>query len=133
MGGALMEDGFISLIVTMLPAFQELERRLDRDIGRRFNALNLFDIDENTTSGILGFLLDPTEAHGQNEVFLRLFIQRFVPEWQHTFNYSEAHKASTGEPIDLVISDGPHWLGVENKIFNAPEQPRQAARYLGLV
>jgi hypothetical protein len=125
-----MPEGFLSLIVTMLPAFREIEQRLDRETGRRFNAFNLFAMNEDATSGILAFLLDPNEAHGQNDVFLRLFIQQFVPEWQRAFNYPGAHRASTGELIDVVISDGPYWLGIENKIFNAPEQERQAGRYL---
>jgi hypothetical protein len=77
----------------------------------------------------LAFLLDPTEAHGQNDVFLRLFIQRFVPQWQREFNFSKAHRA-TLDFIDVVFSDCSHWLGIENKIFNAPEQPQQAKRYL---
>jgi hypothetical protein len=32
--------------------------------------------------------------------------------------------------IDVTICDGSHWLGIENKIFDAPEQNRQAERYL---
>jgi hypothetical protein len=118
-----MPEKFLSLIVTMLPAFQEIEQRLDRETGRRFNAFNLFAIDEIATSRILKFLLDPKEAHGQSDVFLKPFIQRFVPEWQHTFNHSKAHQAKTDQPIDAVISDGSHWLGIENKIFKAPESP----------
>ncbi len=125
-----MPEGFLSVIVTMLPALQEIEQRLDRETGRRFNAFNLFAMNENATSRILAFLLDPNEAHGQNDVFLRLFIRRFVPEWQRVFNYPKAHMAWTGQLIDVVISDGPHWLGIENKIFDAPEQERQAGRYL---
>ena len=128
--GATMPEGFLSLIVTMLPAFREIEKRLDRETGRRFNTFNLFATNENATSRILAFLLDPKDAHGQNDVFLRLFVQRFVPEWQRAFNYSVAHRALTGERIDVVISDGPHWLGIENKIFNAPEITRQAGKYL---
>jgi hypothetical protein len=125
-----MPEGFLSLIVTMLPAFREIERRLDREAGRRFNAFNLFSMDEPATSRILAFLLDPTEAHGQNDVFLRAFIRQFIPQWRQTFNYSEARRALTPELIDVVISDGLHWLGLENKIFNAQEQERQAGRYL---
>jgi len=114
----------------MLPAFREMEQRLDRETGRRFNAFNLFNTTEPATSRILAFLLDPKEAHGQNDVFLRPFIQRFVPAWQGTFDCPKAHMASTSERIDVVISDGSHWLGIENKIFDAPEQNRQAERYL---
>src|SRR5271166_3477529 len=127
----LMPEAFLSLIVTMLPAFRNVEQRLDRETGRRFNVFdNLFPMDERATSQILEFLLDPTEAHGQNDVFLREFIRQFIPEWQRTFKFPKAHKGSTRELIDVVISDGTHWLGIENKIFGAPEQERQAGRYL---
>ncbi len=122
-----MPEAFLSLIVTMLPAFWSIEQRLDRETGRRFNVFdNLFPMDERATSRILEFPLDPTEAHGQNDVFLREFIRQFVPKWQPTFNFPKAHKGSTHELIDVVITDGTHWLGIENKIFSAQEQTRQA-------
>jgi PD-(D/E)XK nuclease superfamily len=128
---ASMPEQFLSLVAAMLPAFQEIEKRLDRETGRRFNTFsNIFLPNEVTTSRILAFLLDPHEAHGQNEVFLRAFVRHFVPEWEGTFNYSEAHQESMGEPIDVLITDGRYWLGIENKIFGAQEQPRQAGRYL---
>jgi hypothetical protein len=41
-----MPERFLSLIVTMLPAFQEIEQRLDQEMGRRFNAFNLFAMNE---------------------------------------------------------------------------------------
>jgi hypothetical protein len=47
-----MPEGFLSLIVTMLPAFREIEQRLDRETGRRFNGFNLFATNENATSQI---------------------------------------------------------------------------------
>ena len=126
-----MPERFLSLIVTMLPALHKIEERLDRETGRRFNAFDsLFSTDERATSRILAFLLDPTQAHGQGDVFLRAFIQRFVPNWQSTFNFAKARTALTHELIDVVISDGLRWLGIENKIFDAEEQERQAGRYL---
>ncbi len=126
-----MPEAFLSLIVSMLPAFQEIEQRLDVETGRRFNVFdNLFETNENATSRILAFLLNPKEAHGQNNVFLRAFIRQFIPEWQDTFDFSKARRESTCERIDILISDGQHWLGIENKIFDAPEQERQAGRYL---
>jgi PD-(D/E)XK nuclease superfamily len=126
-----MSENFISLIVGLLPAFKEMERRLDRDTGRIFNIFeNLLSINEPFTSRILNFLLDPREAHGQGDLFVRAFIQRFVPEWQYSFGFSEVSKRQTTELIDVSISDGRYWLGVENKIFDAPEMKRQAGRYL---
>ena len=95
-----------------------------------FNAFKLFSPNENATSGLLDFLLNPKEAHGQNDVFLRLFIRQFVPAWQGQFAYLKARITSTSELIDVVVSDGFHWLGMENKIFDAQEQLDQAKRYL---
>ena len=79
---------------------------------------------------ILNFLLDASEAHGQGDLFVRAFIQRFIPEWQNSFNYSEARKKGTRQLIDVSISDGRYWFGIENKIFDAPEMERQVGRYL---
>ncbi len=78
----------------------------------------------------MAFLLDPREAHGQGDIFLRLFIARFVPEWTDAFRFDRAKPASTAERIDATLSDGTHWLCVENKIFDAPEQKGQVDRYL---
>src|SRR4051794_17070235 len=123
-------NAFLGQIVAMLPSLVGMKRQLDRETGHRFNAFNLFKTDEPATSRILTFLLDPKEAHGQGDVFLRLFIVRFVPEWVGAFRYDEAKPASTGQMIDAALSDGTHWLGIENKIFDALEQPCQVDRYL---
>jgi len=114
----------------MLPAFRAVEGRLDRETGRRFSVFDLFRTDEPATSRLLDVLLDPKGTHGQGALFLRLFINRFVPEWRDTFSCGLAKPATTKELIDVAISDNEHWLGIENKIFGAPEQKRQSDRYL---
>ena len=101
-----MPEAFLSLIVTMLPAFRSIEQRLDRETGRRFNVFDtLFPMDERATSRILEFLLDPTEAHGQNDVFLREFIRQFeaypVDSGSPTFSvFSGGNRAATRSPFD---------------------------------
>jgi hypothetical protein len=121
---------FLGQIVAMRPYVEGVKRQLDRETGRRFSAFNLFNTNENATSRVLAFLLDPKESHGQDDVFLRLFIERFVPEWTGAFRYDQAKPAWTAEKIDATLSDGTHWLGIENKIFDAQEQERQVDRYL---
>jgi hypothetical protein len=123
---------FLGQIVAMLPSLDGMKRQLDRETGRRFSAFTLFNTTEDATSRVLGFLLDPKETHGQGDVFLRLFIARFVPEWT-AFCYDQAKPASTTEKIDVTLSDGMHWLGIENKIFDAREQTRQVDRYLSAL
>lgn len=123
-------EGFLSQIVVMLPAFRAIEERLDRETGRSFNVFDFFGANETSTSRALCYLLDPKAGHGQESIFLRLFMERFVPEWANDFHYERAEPAKIGEHADLVISDGQHWLGIENKIFSAREQEKQVDRYL---
>ncbi len=51
----------------------------------------------------MSFLFDPKEAHGQGDVFLRLFIERFAPEWTGAFRYDQAKPAWTAERIDASL------------------------------
>lgn len=133
MARVAMVEQFLGLTVSLLPALQEIEQRLDREIGRRFNAFDFFIADDSReikTTRCLQFLLDRLESHGQGSVFLEALIRQFIPEWQNKFIYNTSCKAYVDEAIDLTISDGVHWLGIENKAFGAPEQQRQAGRYL---
>lgn len=123
-------ESLVNQVVAMLPALRAAEKRLDRETGRQFSVFDLFYTDEPATSRFLALLLDPRATHGQGDVFLRLFIRRFVPEWDDIFSYNEAKSAATDERIDVTISDGERWLGIENKIFYAPEQKTQTDRYL---
>jgi len=122
-------ETFLDYIADKLPHFKEVERDSDMRTGRRFNTFDLFNVNEEQTSKILKFLLDPNGAHGQGGRFLRLFIKRFIPDWED-FNCDVARMEKTDERIDVTISDGSYWLGIENKIFYAVDQPSQMGRYL---
>ena len=126
-------ESFLHQIIVMLPAFHAVEEHLDRETGHKFNVFNLTRTDEPAINRLLGTLLNPKEMHGQSDLFLRLFIDRFVPEWSDTFSYSRAKPASTSELIDVTISDDKHWLSIENKIFDAQEQKQQTDRYLNAL
>ena len=126
-----MPEKFISVIVELLPAIHDIEQRLDRNAGRAFNIfVNLWEANETVTSRILSFLLDANAAHGQGGSFIRAFVECFIPEWRSGFDFTKARRGSTSELIDVVITDGRYWIGIENKIFNAPEMKRQVGRYL---
>ena len=126
-------EEFLSQIVVTLPAFRAVEERLDREAGRSFNVFDLFGVNENSTSRALRCWLDPKAGHGQGSIFLRLFIKKFVPEWTDDFRYEQAQPAKIDERADLVMFDGKYWLGIENKIFAAPEQDKQVDRYLNAL
>lgn len=95
-------ENFLHQIIVLLPAFRALEKRLDWETGHRFNVFDLFKSDEPATSRFLGFLLNPKGAHGQGDRFLRLFVNRFVPEWRNAFSYGDARPITTEELIDFA-------------------------------
>src|SRR5947209_19667616 len=99
---------FLSQIVAMLPSLDAMKRQLDQETGRRFKAFDLFNTNEDATSRVLAFLIDPKETHGQGDAFLRLFIEGFVPEWSGQFRFDHAKRGSTGEKIDVSVTDGVH-------------------------
>jgi PD-(D/E)XK nuclease superfamily len=115
-----MPKALLSL-VAIIPALEAMERWLDRETGRRFNALDLFPINENATSSILAFLLDPRETHGQNDAFLRLFIRRFVPGRHVIANVKVSENGGTiHHPTSMILTpieihedtkpvDSSHW------------------------
>ena len=126
-----MPEKFISVIVELLPAIHDIEQRLDRNAGRAFNIFaNLWEVNETVTSRNLSFLLDANAAHGQGGSFIRAFVECFIPEWRSGFDFTKARRGLTSERIDVVITDGRYWIGIENKVFHAPEMQRQVGRYL---
>jgi hypothetical protein len=129
---------FLSQIVAMLPAFRAVERQLDKNNGRRFLASALFDPNENASSRILADLLDPNGSHGQEDIFLRLFISIFLPDWEDTFQYGKAkivceHMTDKNRRIDITLTDGNYWIGVENKFRGAGDQENQIGHYLAFL
>jgi hypothetical protein len=40
-----------------------------------------------------------------------------VPEWRDSYRYDQSRPAWTDQKIDVALSDGSHWLGIENKIY----------------
>lgn len=67
--------------------FREIKHRNDfhsrvNDIYRKqlaldFNPLDFVRWNENKVSEIIAFFLDPHEAHGQSDLYLRMFIEYF--------------------------------------------------------
>ena len=123
-------QNLLAQIATLIGSLEAADRQLDKEIGARFNVFSLFRADENAASRALAFLLDPKETHGQGDTFLRLFLKTFLPTWLGTFDTGRARRAFTSQLIDVTLTDGRYWLGIENKVFGAPEQKEQVDRYL---
>jgi hypothetical protein len=106
-----------------------------------FNVLRFLRDDENGLSNILADLLDPRGSHGQGGIFLMRFAAQIVPDW----NVSESDcAAATIETehrtnlignarrrIDILVCFGKQAiLGIENKLWDAPDQERQVSDYI---
>lgn len=96
---------------------------------------------ELTHSKVIASLLDPNGAHGQGVLFLRLFVETFLPGKFKDFDYESAmvevekdcgnidFDNENGGRIDIYIEDGNNnVIVIENKIF-ATDQPNQLGRY----
>ncbi|MDD2770337.1 MAG: PD-(D/E)XK nuclease family protein [Methylococcus sp.] len=132
---AIQEENFLAQVVTFLPFLRETETQLNRELGRGFNAFNLFNIDENASSRILAFLLNPCEKHGQGNTFLRSFLSAFISTWErlpldNVAIYVEYY-TNGGRRMDVLINiDGKYYIGIENKFKGASDQQNQVLDYL---
>jgi hypothetical protein len=99
---------------------------------------------EMTHSAFIAALLDPKGVHGQGTLFLRSFVDIFVPSMAESIDYESVKvevERSLGEEdvdkfddqisgrIDIYLEDkNNNVIVVENKIY-APDRPKQIARY----
>ena len=85
---------------------------------------------EETHSNILAWLLNPEEAHGLGDVFLRTFVKRvFDKELPVCFPVKVIRERQEGEDRpDIVVEGNNWWLVIENKI-DSTEQEKQTKRY----
>jgi hypothetical protein len=112
--------------------------------GENFNLLRILGKEhyENYHSAIISDLLNEKGSHGQDDLFLKLFVDMIKVrikndnEKRNLFNeinHFSNSKAQTEKPtsdgrIDVFISDSSQILIVENKI-GASHQPEQLRRY----
>ena len=127
---------FLSHVSVVSSVVSTAVGRLEASAGEQFNVMELagrifaHGIREEHTTRVMSFLLDPSESHNHGVTFLKPFIKTFAPDWMKTYDWERSSIVRTDELIDLVLTDGKHWLGIENKIFGAQEQETQSARYL---
>ena len=109
-----------------------LEDELDRQLARRFNALDYLRTDEMGLSRIIADLLDPKGKHGQGTMFLKLMLNKlsFGPNRSHTVRVDVEKTISGDRRLDVCVDiDGQHCLAIENKPY-AGDQHDQVKDYL---
>lgn len=121
---------------------QRAQAELDRRAATGFSLFDFFHEREEDLSRVFGGLLDPGGTHGQDDTFLRLFLDEVrevldgeVPGRFPSGNLSNSrvyleHRTNMERRIDIVVSvRGDTWIGIENKPW-AGEQPNQVSDYL---
>lgn len=120
-----------------LNALREVRTIYDERVAFAFNSINFFEPNENKTSEILAFFLDPQKEHGQKDVFLKAFLQYFklnrplelLLRGSKPIARRE-HRTDTNRRVDITVEfgDREYIVGIENKIW-AADQKNQVSDY----
>ena len=133
---------FFAELSPRLDTAKALDRQLDRQLARRFNAFDYVDTSETGLSRVIADLLNPAGRHGQGALFLETLLAglveiRYRPELGDLF--TKAVRVTTERGItnqrrldisaEIPDSDGMFCLVIENKPY-AGDQHRQVHDYL---
>lgn len=139
----------INQLLNEIQTISESYKRVAEATGENFNIFSVLQMDSDevkTHSRFLAELLNPKGSHGQNDVFLKKFVEITDTEKfdigngkTKNFDINNAKvdveffigqvTECTGGRIDILIRSGENVIMIENKIY-APEQPNQLLRYI---
>ena len=136
-------ERFFNELAPRLEAARTVERELDRQLARQFNAFDYLRPDELRLSKMIGDLLDHKGPHGQGHVFLRLLLDKvgfargadlrnsrvdveLLTENQGRLDVAVRWGVAA---VEVDVGGGRHCLAIENKPF-AGDQKDQIKKYL---
>lgn len=128
---------FFNELAPRLKTARVLERELDLQLARRFNALDYLLTDELGLSRIIADLLNPRGSHGQGVLFLKLLLDKIkLLPTQGNLGQAlvEVEKTIKGDRrLDICVriedDERKHCLAIENKPY-AGDQENQIKDYL---
>ena len=112
------------------------EKRVRGEMFNIFSVLGVTVDEVRLHSTFLATLLNPKADHGQGSNFLKAFAERFGFPLDSTSAQIKVEvekdigrvNDDRGGRIDILVSDGPRCIIIENKIY-AGDQPKQLTRY----
>ena len=126
-------ERFFNELAPRLEAARTVERELDRQLARQFNAFDYLRTDELGLSKMIGDLLDPEGPHGQGQIFLRLLLDKVGFDYDGGLRNSRVDVELPIEDqrrLDVAVHiDDRHCLAIENKPY-AGDQENQIRDYL---
>jgi hypothetical protein len=112
--------------------------------GERFNIFKILEMSTKEVklhSAFIAELLNPEGSHGQNDIFLKLFVKQLQTHHPDKFVFEESHASvkiehpigekteDSGGRIDILITNRKkQGIIIENKIY-AADQDNQLIRY----
>ena len=145
--GASMANNINQVVDSLISINQVIENfRVQREKNElydsnRFNPFQFLQTDEMGLSKILAFLLDPTETHGQGDLFLNSFLKfigkhQFLAYQKINIYREKITKETTKENrrhdifIEGLLDNKIAWvISIENKLQGAVDQPDQMHDY----
>lgn len=129
-------ERFFNELAPRLEGARKVERELDRQLARRFNAFVILEPNEAQLSRLIADLLGPKGKHGQGDIFLRGILDRLhkegfdlIGDLRNTRVYTE-RVIKGRRRLDIVVQiDDRRCLAIENKPF-AGDQQDQVKDYL---
>ncbi len=128
----------INQLLNEIQTISESYKRVAEATGENFNIFSVLQMESDevkTHSRFLAELLNPKGSHGQKDVFLKKFVERFGIEDFETENaevfvefYIGEVTPNSGGRIDILVRNKSDVVMIENKIY-ANEQPNQLTRY----
>lgn len=128
-------------LISQITAIKKQYDKIAELTGENFNIFKILGLTSNevrTHSAFLSELLNPKGSHGQKEVFLKLFCEKFnCLDFDYNSANVEVEKRiglinedySEGGNIDILITDNKrNAIIIENKIY-ANDQEKQMTRY----
>ena len=121
-------------LTAAIKTVEQVQRMYEPINAYRFNLFNFWHPGENKLSEILSFFLDPKEAHGQGDTFLKIFLEVYkLDQFITSFNHIQVkceHAITNQRRIDIFL----HFyadnfvIAIENK-FGAGDQQNQLRDY----
>ena len=146
-----MANNINQIVDSLISINQVIENfRLQREKNElydsnRFNPFQFLRTDEMGLSKILAFLLDPTETHGQGDLFLNSFLKfinkhQFLAYQKVNIYLEKITKEENNEKtnkngrhdifIEGLLDNKRSWvISIENKLQGAVDQPKQMHTY----
>ena len=118
----------LRLLLQKTKRSNEQLKKKNKSYSILFNPLFYWGIHETTNSRMLADLFSPIGNHGQEDLFLNLFLKQVGIETDKNDEW-EIYTEYSNVDILLRTSNGAKLIIIENKINDAIDQPHQLYRY----